>query len=120
GWVQRTRDQTVGSSVAQAASSLLNKLGPIEQELIERRLKAQGDMLHYPTRLNARLAALSSVVASSDSAPTRQSYEVLDDLSARIDQQLQSWRDLLEVDLAEFNALVQRSGVPAVVPLSSG
>jgi hypothetical protein len=73
-------------------------------------------MVHYPTRLNAKLAALSSVVANADAAPTRQSYEVFQDLSARIDHQLERWREVLVTDVASFNALVRDAAIPAIVP----
>jgi hypothetical protein len=115
-WAHRTEGRPEGESVAQAASALAEKLAPIEQELVEPRITTQLDMVHFPTRLNAKLAALPSVVASADVAPTRQSFDVFADLSARIDQQLERWRDVREVDVASFNALVRDAGLPAVLP----
>jgi hypothetical protein len=73
-------------------------------------------MVHFPTRLNAKLAALPSVIASADAAPTRQSYDVFADLSARIDQQIERWRDAREVDVPGFNTLIRDVGLPAVLP----
>jgi hypothetical protein len=114
-WVGRTKDRADGAAAAEAARGFLDKLAPIEQELAEERVKAPAEMLHYPTRLNARLAALTSVVASAESPPTRQAYEVFDDLSARIDVQLERWREAREVDLARFNEAVRTAGLPAVI-----
>ena len=74
------------------------------------------DMVHYPTRLNAKLAALSSVVASADAAPTQQSYEVFHDLATCIDRQLERWREVLATDIASFNSLVREAAIPAIVP----
>jgi hypothetical protein len=115
-WVDKTAGQPSGAAIAEAAQGLLEAVGAIEQELIEKRIQAPHDRLHYPTRLNAKLAALSSVVASADAAPTRQAYEVFDDLSAKIDQQLKRWQHLLESDIANFNQLVRNAEVPAIVP----
>jgi len=115
-WVKRTEGRPVGESVADAAKAITEKLGEIEQELVEQRVTTQLDMVHFPTRLNAKLAALPSVVSSADAAPTRQSHDVFADLSARIDQQLERWRDALEVDVAGFNALVRDAELPAVLP----
>lgn len=114
-WVKRTEGRPIGESVANAARAITEKLAEIEQELVEPRITTQLDMVHFPTRLNAKLAALPSVVASADSAPTRQSYDVFADLSARIDQQLERWRDTLEVDVAGFNAVVRGADLPAVL-----
>ena len=98
--------------MAGAAQAITEKLAEIEQELVEPRITTQLDMVHFPTRLNAKLAALPSVVASADAAPTRQSHDVFADLSARIDQQLERWRDTLEVDVASFNAVVRGADLP--------
>ena len=115
-WVQRTAAQSTAAAVAEAAQGVTDKLTAIEQELIERRIQAPLDMVHYPTRLNAKLAALSSVVASADAAPTQPSYEVFQDLAARIDRQLEHWREVLATDVASFNSLVRDAAIPAIVP----
>jgi photosystem II stability/assembly factor-like uncharacterized protein len=115
-WVQRTQGHATAAAVAEAAQGVLSTLGTIEQELIERRVQAPLDMIHYPTRLNAKLAALSSVVASADTAPTQQAYDVLQDLSSRIDRQIKRWRMLVATEVAAFNQLIRSSEVPAVVP----
>ncbi|MBA2447912.1 MAG: glycosyl hydrolase, partial [Chloroflexi bacterium] len=115
GWAKRAADQAGAGTVPAEAASLVEQIRAVEQELIEERVQASLDMVHYPTRLNARLAALSSVVASADWVPTRQSYEVFDDLSTRIDRQLDRWRELLDRDVARFNTLVRDASIPAVV-----
>ena len=115
-WVQRTAAQPTAAAVAEAAQGVTDKLTAMEQELIERRIQAPLDMVHYPTRLNAKLAAVSSVVASADAAPTQPSYEVFQDLGARIDRQLERWREVLATDVASFNSLVRDAAIPAIVP----
>jgi hypothetical protein len=62
-----------------------------------------------------KLADLPNVMASSDSAPTQQAYEVFAHLSAQIDEQLANLEEVLATDVSAFNALVQRAEVPAVV-----
>ena len=106
----------MAAAVAEAAKGVTDKLTAVEQELIERRIQAPLDMVHYPTRLNAKLAALSSVVANADAAPTQQSYEVCQDLAARIDRQLERWREVLATDVASFNSLIRDAAIPAIVP----
>jgi len=115
-WVQRTVAQPTAAAVAEAAKGVTDKLTAIEQELIERSIQAPLDMVHYPTRLNAKLAAISSVVASADAAPTQPSYEVFQDLGARIDRQLERWHEVLVTDVTSFNSLVRDAAIPAIVP----
>ena len=56
------------------------------------------------------------VVASADWAPTKQSYKVLDDLSARLDRQAGALQGVIAEDLAAFVRLVEEMEIPAVVP----
>ena len=76
----------------------------------------QQDQLNFPSRLNAKLSALTSVVASADGAPTQQSYDVFHDLSTRIDQQLMQLQQVIAADVATFNALIRQSEIPAILP----
>lgn len=119
-WVQRAEALSDGGSAAEtlrnAAKGLLEKLDAIEEELIQRRARVQQDQLNFPTRLNAKLAGLTSVVASADGAPTRQAYDVFYDLSTRIDQQLIQLQEVLEKDVTALNDLIRTTGIPAVVP----
>jgi hypothetical protein len=118
-WVRRAEGMADRLSAAEAvkhtATGLTEKLTAIEQELIQSRARVQQDQLNFPTRLNAKLAGLTSVVASADGAPTRQSYEVFHDLSTRIDQQLIHLQEVMAQDVAAFNELIHTSGIPAIV-----
>jgi photosystem II stability/assembly factor-like uncharacterized protein len=121
-WVRRDEALPAGGSaaeaVSQAANGLKQKLAAIEDELIQSRARVQQDQLNFPMRLNAKLAALTSVVASADGAPTQQSYDVFHDLSTRIDQQLIRLQEVVERDVAAFNDLIRQSAIPAIIPTS--
>ncbi len=115
GWTKRATSGASSKSVDEAARRLTGQLTAIEEELIQSKAKGALDSIHFPTRLNARLAALQSVVASADAVPTRQSYEVLQDLTARIDTQLRLLDGVVQSDVAEFNRVVRSADIPAVV-----
>ena len=118
-WVRRaeaiSNGQTAAAAVAQAAAGITEKLTAIEAELIQSRARVQQDQLNFPTRLNAKLSGLTSVVASADGAPTQQAYEVFHDLSTRIDQQLIQLQEVIDADVAAFNELIRTSAIPAIV-----
>jgi photosystem II stability/assembly factor-like uncharacterized protein len=117
-WVRRAEAMADGGSAAEsmrsAAKGILAKFNAIETELIQSRARVQQDQLNFPTRLNAKLAGLSSVVASGDGAPTRQAYDVFHDLSTRIDQQLVQLHEVLERDVAALNDLIRTSGISPI------
>ena len=119
-WVRRaegiSNGQTAAEAVAQAAAGITEKLTAIEAELIQSRARVQQDQLNFPTRLNAKLSGLTSVVASADGAPTQQAYEVFHALSTQIDQQLLHVQEVIDADVAAFNELIRTSAIPAIVP----
>jgi hypothetical protein len=119
-WVRRVQGgsdgQTGAEAIDVAATRIQEKLTAIEAELIQSRARVQQDQLNFPTRLNAKLSGLTSVVASADGAPTQQAYEVFRDLSTRIDQQLIQLQELIDGDVTAFNELIRTSAIPAIIP----
>ena len=83
--------------------------------MIQVKAKTRQDTLNHPAKLNAKLAALSGTVGSGDAAPTRQEYELFDDLAARVDVQLKRLREVIATDVAAFNNLIREQGVSAVI-----
>jgi photosystem II stability/assembly factor-like uncharacterized protein len=119
-WEQRLAGQANGAEelqvAADAARRLAENLKGIESELIQTKAKVSGDRLNHPVRLNAKLAALASVVGSADGPPTRQSREVFEYLSGQIDEQVGRFQRLIDEDLAAFNDLIRLSRAPAIPP----
>jgi len=83
--------------------------------LIQSKSKSGQDPLNYPILLDNKIAALAGVVASSDSRPTDQSYEVFKELSAMADEQLAKLKKIMEKDLPDFNDVVKKAKIPAIV-----
>ena len=113
--VERARAATKDTTIAAGARGLTDKLTRIEEALYQTKNASSQDPLNYPIRLNNKLAALTGVVESATAPPTDQSYEVLKDISARIDVELGRLRALIAGDLATFNRMVRDQNVPAVV-----
>ena len=59
---------------------------------------------------------MPSVVASADAAPTKGSYDVFDDLSARVDVQLSALQGVVDTELSRFIDLVHELEIPAIWP----
>jgi hypothetical protein len=70
--------------------------------------------LNYPVKLNNKLAALIGVIQGSDFRPTDQSYEVFDELSKQLDVHLRRLKEIMDKELAPFNALLAPKGIKAV------
>ncbi len=77
-------------------------------------IREGNDVLTYPARLNNLIAALASVVAATDTAPTAQSYDVFKDLSRRLDLQLARLDQVMARDVAAFDRLLEAQHVAAI------
>ncbi len=99
------------ASLAAQIDATDRELGSIDAELIER---SPGLSYAHPIRLNAKLAALSAMVGSADSAPTRQSREVFAQLVDHLDRALDRLRGVVEGDLAELNTSLRSLDAPLV------
>ena len=115
-WERRAEGRT--DAVAEAAGDLREKLSAIESELIQTRIKGRADFMRYPSRLNAKLRAVSSVVTSAIGTPTEQSVEAFGEFSGSVDAHLDRLREVIDSDLNEFGDLVSELDLPPIVPES--
>ena len=120
-WVDRVKnDIRVSGAISDAASQLTEKLSPIEEELIQTQAKAPEDRINLPTRLNAKLTALTSAVASAaDAPPPQQCHDVFNVLSSHVDKQLSALKQIEDDDVAAFNNLIQELELPGILPTTT-
>jgi photosystem II stability/assembly factor-like uncharacterized protein len=112
---KRLANDSAHADIAKAAEDLTKQLAPIEEAIIQPKSKSSEDPLNYPIQVADQLMALSSTVNSADAAPTQASYEVFQELNARLEEQLTKWNEVKEKDLAAFNDQVQRANIPVVM-----
>ncbi len=113
-WAARAKDKPELEAVARAAQAVIDRLKPIEAELIQIEAKSRGDSLLYPVRLNGKLAYLAGVVASADAAPTASSKQVFDDLSKRVQAQLDQLAETVVTEVGDLNETIRTANLPAV------
>ncbi len=114
GYLSRLKGFDKLDTLKAAAKPLLKNLTSIENKLMQTKSHASEDPLNYPVKLNNKLAALASTAGSSYNPPTKQEYEVFDELSKQVDAQLKILHPLLNQQLQKFNALVKSLNVPVV------
>jgi photosystem II stability/assembly factor-like uncharacterized protein len=107
-------DKAKDAKLTAAADAFSTKLTAIEGEIYQYRNQSSQDPLNFPIKLNNKLAALKGVVESADGKPTKSSYEVFDDLSARLATQLSALDACVKTDLAPLNRLVTAKKLTAI------
>ncbi|HZX09788.1 MAG TPA: glycosyl hydrolase [Acidobacteriota bacterium] len=101
--------------IIEAGEKIIQKLTAVEDELIQSKSKSGQDPLNYPIKLDNKIAALASYVSSADFRPTEQSYQVFHELSSKANSQLGLLNLYIERDVKNFNRLVKKADIPAVI-----
>ncbi|MEA3420651.1 MAG: glycosyl hydrolase, partial [Acidobacteriota bacterium] len=113
--LHKIKDFPGTEQIVKAGKELNKKLKEVEDVLIQSKSKSGQDPLNYPILLDDKIAGVASVVASADSRPTDQSYEVFKELSEKADEQILKLKKILESDIPAFNKLVREAGIPAII-----
>lgn len=114
GQIAERLEETDEDEIAEQAEVVEENLNVVEAEIYQVRNQSNQDPLNYPIKLNNKLAALLSVVESSESRPTDQSYEVFEHLSALLDEQLSQMEIVIRRDLGTLNDLLIREGLEPI------
>ena len=97
-----------------AGKALRAKFEAVRAEVYEVYTKADQSTLNYPVKLYQMFLTLNLQVQTGDQGVTQQHGEIFTDLSAKLEVQLQIMRKLEATDLAEFNKLMKKVGLPDI------
>ena len=100
--------------VKTSAKDLTDQLTAIEENIYQTKLHAGEDALNFPIKLNNKIASVGGVVESTDVAPTAQSVEVFDELSAKLQIELDHLHQIETTGIQNFNKLVRDQNIPAI------
>jgi hypothetical protein len=113
-WLSRSQDRPELQSVHSAAQALIDRLKPVEEALIQVNARSRGDTLNFPVRLNGKLAALMASIGSADAAPTASARAVAEELSARVQAQLDQLGEVIATEVAFLNQSIENAGLAPV------
>jgi photosystem II stability/assembly factor-like uncharacterized protein len=85
------------------SKEMKKKFDEVEKALYQTQNRSGQDPLNFPIRLTNKLAHLNSLVQIGDFAPTSQSIEVKNELTAEIEKQLAVFDGVLNSDIKKFN-----------------
>lgn len=76
----------------------------IEEALYQTKNRSNQDPLNFPIRLTNKLGHLNALVGMGDFAPTEQDMAVKDELTQKINEQLDAFNTLVSDEISAFNA----------------
>jgi vacuolar-type H+-ATPase subunit I/STV1 len=86
------------------AKTMLEAMSEVENELMQTKAEATQDVLNFEIKLNNKLAALASTVATGYGRPTKQQYAVYEELAGKVDVQ---FKRLQAVWDGEYENIIQ-------------
>jgi len=89
--------------LVEKAKTLKDEFSKIEKALYQTKNRSGQDPLNFPIRLNNKLAHLNSLVGRGDFAPTDQDVAVKNELTQKINTQLEKFDDLVTKEIKAFN-----------------
>jgi photosystem II stability/assembly factor-like uncharacterized protein len=103
------------ADVRTAGDSLDRKFMGVEQNIVDLRLTGRGqDEVRWPVKLGGQLSYLAGGIGSSDFTPTAQQKSVNEILVKQMRETRQALEQLMNKDLAAFNALLRAKGLKTI------
>ena len=85
------------------AEKLSDSLSAIEKALYQTKNRSGQDPLNFPIRLTNKLAHLNSLVSMDDFPPTDQDIQVKNELTRKIEAELEKFNQIISEEVATFN-----------------
>ena len=114
GMARRFGDDTHYTSLVSATKDFDKKSLDLESQLLQVNSKSSESNLNYPVLIDERAHSLLFSVELADAAPTKQQYEVFEDLEKQAQALLAQYRELMSKDLPALNEMVNKQSIPAL------
>ncbi len=106
-------------AIADNANALDKKMTPIEEQLLQVKVKSSEANLNYPDLIDEQLHGLAGSV-EGDAAPTQQQYSAYESLKQQSTPLVAAWNQIKSGDLVALNDMMKRESVPVLYLASPG
>ena len=113
-WVSRATAEGTKDKITSMANEIKDKLESVETEIVQSKTLDGSDRISAVSRLDGKIKELSAVPASAEYRPTKQSIEVFQDLSIRIDNQLSILKEIVNNDVPKFVDMIHELEIPEI------
>ncbi len=108
-------DEDKEPEIIKMAEMIDSSMTAIEEVLYQTKNRSGQDPLNFPIRLTNKLAHLNSLSQIGEAPPTAQAIAVRDELTARIDTELEKYSALKEDLVPKFNQMMRERAVDAII-----
>ena len=100
---EQYKDDDRTKELVEKAKAMKDKLGEVEKALYQTQNRSGQDPLNFPIKLTNKLGHLNSLVSIDDFPPTEQDIAVKNELTAKINTELNIFNEVISSELKEFN-----------------
>jgi hypothetical protein len=97
------KDNEATKELVEKAKKMKDDFGEVEKALYQTQNRSGQDPLNFPIRLTNKLAHLNSLVSIDDFHPTNQDIVVKNELTTKIEEQLNQFDTLVSKEIKAFN-----------------
>ncbi|MBO0331043.1 WD40/YVTN/BNR-like repeat-containing protein [[Muricauda] lutisoli] len=102
-FIKKYKDDEAIKALVDKAKKMKEEFGAIEKELYQTKNRSRQDPLNFPIKLTNKLAHLNSLVSFDDFPPTEQDIAVKNEMSGKINAQLNAFDTLVDKEISAFN-----------------
>ncbi len=112
---ERLQSDEQMKEVTEKAKSITEQLEEIEKALYQTKNQSRQDPLNFPIKLTNKLAHLNSLTGIGNNRPTQQAYQVKQEITQQIDEELKRFNQVKDQEVPAFNQLVKQKSVDAIL-----
>lgn len=113
--IKVTEDQANGKMIADKGKELKGKITDWIESVIQPDQETFQDVINFPNKLNAQFIYLYGIINGNQPPVTDGSKQRLSDLVKQWNERKQAKQQILNTDVAAFNAIFDENNIPAVI-----
>jgi hypothetical protein len=106
--------------ITTASDSLDKRMTPIEEQLLQVKIKSSEASLNYPVLVDEQLHNLAVSVDDADAPPTQQQEAAFESLRQQASPLIAQWKQIESTDVVALNDMMQKQSVPAIYLAPAG
>jgi len=111
---KKLKDKNNVEDILNELKELESELTVVENNIHETRNEARQDPLNFGIKLNNQLAFLATTEGASDFPPTDQAIAYKEEVSGKIDTELEGLSNILSTKLADINQMIAEKNIPFI------
>ncbi|MBN2731923.1 MAG: glycosyl hydrolase [Balneolaceae bacterium] len=115
GLIKATADHPKGDEIGKKGNALKDKITAWIESIIQPDQETFQDVINFPNKLNAQFLYLYGIINSSNPPVTDGIQQRYRDLQQKWAERKQAKENLIDNELADFNALFEEHEIPAVI-----